>query len=377
MISSLAAIGVAVMWMIIGAPSEKIILNHADTLRSRGSSRELIGHVKVTRLGTTITSQTAVYSPDAGRIVLTGSVKLVDSLRSMTAERIEYDERSGDYIAGGGVVIVARDSVEINCRSLRYRDETGIAELFDDLVFHIFEDSSSITGHYGSFKSADSSGFVEGGVVYMLPDAEVDSSTGKRDTTIITSERLNFSRSQNYAIFSGDVKMTRGELLAVSDSLYHYPNQSMTRLAGAPLIWRDDDELSGKVIQVFYEGRKLKRILAQGDGMALSKAHEDDKRKNRLAGETLELSILELDKRTVSATGDALGWYFVFDPKKGYQGVNIAAANIIRLNLEGNKTTDIMLEGKTSGTFYPPGMEPPEVTGDDIPKRDGIGWGEL
>lgn len=360
----------AILW---GTPPPKIVLDHADTLRSRDGSRELIGHVKVSRAGTVINAERALYAPDVGRITLTGAVRMKDPDRRVAAQQVAYDERSGDFQAEGEVDMTFRDSIRVRCRSAHYREAIKTAELFDDVVIDILRDSSRITGSYGLFRTADSSGVVEGGTVYRLPDRE----GVPPDTLVITSEKLRFNRRDQSAFFTGDVRLTKGELLAVADTLFHFPDSNLTRLAGAPLIWHGSDELAGRTVEMVYEGRDLKRIEVEGEAVALSPARDRDPRRNRLAGRRLTLQMTDDSSRVVHAMGNAEGWYFVWDEKKGYQGVNIAAADTIRLVIVGKRTTDIKLQGKTSGAFYPPGSEPPEVEQDSPPKRDGIGWGEL
>jgi len=356
-----------------GVQAEKIVLDHADTLRSRGNVRELVGHVKVTRAGTTIRAEKALYMPDLGRITLTGAVHLTDPERTMRAERIDYDERTGNFDAQGSIDMSARDSVRIRCKSAHFTDFNRTAELFDDVIIDIFRDTSRITGDYGQFRTNDSSGWVEGNAKYVRPERGKSDS----DTLLITSERLSFSRKDNSATFTGDVKLTRGDILAVSDSMFYMPDSNRTRLKGAPLIWRGSDELTGDFIDLQYDDRELKVIEVLGNGVALSPAYEGDKRRNRLSGKKLTLEVLNDSSRVVLATGDAEGWYFVFDNKNGYQGVNIAGAEMIQLDILGKKTTNILLEGQTSGAFFPPGQEPPNINEVEGKKMDGIGWGEL
>jgi len=335
--------------------------------------RELIGHVKVSRSGTTIRAEQALYAPDIGRITLTGKVYLTDPERTMRAERVVYDEKSGNFDADGNIDMTARDSVRIRCRSAHFTDYNRTAELFDDVIIDIFRDSSQITGNYGQFRTTDSSGWVEESARYVRPEH-----TGEaRDTLVITADRLSFSRKDNSATFSGDVKLTRGEILAVSDSLFYMPDSNRTRLRGAPLIWRGDEELTGDLIDLLYDDRELKVIEVFGNGVALSPAAEGDKRRNRLAGKNLTLNVIDDSSRVVLATGDAEGWYFIFDKKDGYQGVNVAGADLIRLDIKGKSTTNIILEGQTSGAFYPPGQEPQSLSDVEVKKMDGIGWGEL
>jgi len=369
---------VGVLALLYAEPApQKIILNHADTLRSRGDSRELIGNVKVTRGETVIHSQNALYEPQLGRIVLTGRVRMTDPARTVTADVVRYNERTGDFQAEGNVDLTAGDSLRIRCRSVLFTDRTKTAELNDDVVIDILRDNSRITGGYGTFNTNDSSGVIEEHPVYRLPDKQGKDSLQAPDTLMIVSRKLEFSRRDESALFTGDVKMTKGEVIAVADSLFHLPDSGKSKLAGAPMIWRGREELSGHTIEIAYTGSDLSQIIVIGKAVALTPAHEEDPRRNRLTGDKLTLDTPDDTTRIVTSIGNAVGWYHVWSQKEGYQGVNVAAANRIQLNIEHDKTTAIALEGKTSGAFYPPGNEPPEVSETATKKMDGIGWGEL
>jgi len=374
----------AILWLgglcstLQAEPSpQKIILNHADTLRSRGESRELIGNVKVTRGETVIHSENALYEPQLGRIVLTGHVKMTDPARTVVAQVIRYNEKSGDFEAAGDVDMTAGDSLRIRCRNARFTDRTKIAELEDGIIIDILRDGSRITGGYGVFNTNDSSGVIEENPVYRLPDKENDDSTKTTDTLTIVSRKLQFSRKDQSAVFTGDVKMTKGDVLAVADSLFHLPDSGKSRLSGAPMIWRGKEELSGHSIEIAYRGNDLSQIIVIGKAVALTPAHDDDQRRNRLAGDQLTLETPNDSTRIVTAIGSATGWYNVWDQKEGYKGVNVAAADRIQLVIENDKTNSIKLEGKTSGAFYPPGSEPMETSDTSVKKMDGIGWGEI
>ncbi len=355
---------------------QKIILDHADTLRSRGESRELIGHVKVTRGATVITSERAIYSPTEGKITLTGKVHLTDPDRRVDSREVHYNERSGDFEAIGDVDMTAGDSMRIHCERALYTDHNKTAELFDHVVIDIIRDGSHITGGYGLFLTKDSSGTIEESPVYRLPD-KPDSLGVARDTLVIISQKIQFSRREHSVLFTGDVRLTRGDVLAVADTLFHYPDSNITRMSGAPLIWRGKDELSGRNVDLSYSGKELRSIIVTGKAVALSPAQEGDSLRNRLQGDKLTVTTPDDSTRVVVVVGDAVGWYRVFDSKEGYQGVNVAAADRIELIVVHDKTTNIKLEGKTSGAFYPPGSEPPEVSEPSPRKTDGIGWGEL
>ncbi len=340
---------------------ERIELEHADTLRSRGNVRELIGHVQIRRGLTFITSKRALYDAKAGRVVLTGNVLLDEPGRKVRAERMTYNELTGDFEASKDVDMLHADSLRIRCDKAHYVELIGTVDLFDDIIIDNLSDGARITGRHGLWNQIEDSGIIDQEPVYRLPDETGD----PPDTLVITSRRLSFNRSSRVAVFTGDVDLMQAEIHAMADSLRHLPDSSLTILSGDPVIWRGDDELTGRRIELYYEGRTLSRIFVQDDAVALSKPEENDSLRNYLNGITLSMTTVNDSTRIIIVKGDAKGEYHVWDSDTVYQGVNLSAADVIELTLISDKVTSIVLSGRANGAFYPP---------DDVP--EGIGHRE-
>ena len=339
---------------------ERIELEHADTLRSRGNVRELIGHVQIRRGPTLITSKRALYDAKAGRVVFTGDVLLDEPGQKVRAERMTYNELTGDFKASEDVDMLHADSLRIRCNKAHYVELIGTIDLAGDIIIDNLSDGARITGRHGRWNQIEDSGIIDWEPVYMLPDE-----TGNPpDTLVITSEKLIFSRTTRVAVFTGDVDLMQDEIHAVADSLRHMPDSSLTILSGDPVIWRSDDELTGKQIELHYEGRILSEIFVQDDAVALSKPEENDSLRNYLSGITLTMTTID-SMRVIVVKGDAKGEYHVWDSDTVYQGVNLSAADVIELTLISDKVTSIVLSGRSNGAFYPP---------DDVP--DGVGYHE-
>ncbi|NQT35028.1 hypothetical protein HQ587_07555 [bacterium] len=340
---------------------ERIELEHADTLRSRGNVRELIGHVQIRRGATLITSKKALYDAKAGRVVLTGDVLLDEPGQKIRAERMTYNELTGDFEASANVDMLHADSMRIRCDKANYVELTGTVDLFGDIIIDNLSDGARITGRHGRWNQIKDSGIIDWEPVYMLPDETGD----PPDTLVITSDKLVFNRTSRVAVFTGDVDLMQVEIHAVADSLRHLPDSSITILSGNPVIWRGDDELTGKRIELHYEGRTLSKTFVQDDAVALSKPEENDSLRNYLSGITLTMTTIDDSTRVIVVKGDAKGEYHVWDSDTVYQGVNISAADVIELTLISDKVTSIVLSGRANGAFYPP---------DDLP--EGIGYHE-
>lgn len=341
----------------------KVILEHADTLRTNNGARYLLGHVRIRRADRLVVADKAIWDETTGFINISGRVKLTEPGQSMTARRISHYEDLADYEASGDVDFLREDSIRIRCQFARYAEDEETLYLRDEVIIDNLSDGTRLTGEDARWFKLTETAIIEGQPVYRLPNKKTkktgaDSLTGP-DTLVIKSEVITFHKNENTALFTGEVDMSMDDLLAVADSLFHDPDSNRTELYGAPVIWRGKDQLSGREVKLRFLDQVLNKIFINGDAVILSEAHDHDLRRNRLAGKDMIINVINDSTRHLNVKGDAQGEYHVWDEQDEYQGVNISAANTIEITIQKNTVTEINLIGSTAGAFYPPDQAPP------------------
>lgn len=338
--------------------TDRIILEHADTLRSSGYLKTLIGNVRIRRGETVITADNALHDSKSGYLDLKGNVKLSEPERTVNAEQISYFEKTGNFEAVDKVDFMQVDSIRIRSRFARYIDTENALELYDDIIIDFMSDGSQVTGQRGSWLEDEEIAIIEGNPVYRLPDPDSD----PPDTLVIISRRLAIDQRNNSALFTGNVELTARDVLTISDTLFYQPDSNLTVLSGAPFVWRGTDELSGRKIDLHFENRELRSIFVTGEALALSQSMPGSEFYNKLAGESMTIILNSDDTRSVKVVGDAEGHYHIWDEDDKYKGMNVSAADKIELFIVGDKTTEILLDGDSAGTFYPPELIPEGTT---------------
>lgn len=357
---------VCLTWFIVLLPNdclsansgkkEKIILEHADTLRSRNDVRELIGHVRVRRAATVIHADRALYHPASGIVTLTGNVKMNEPGRRMHSHRVRFNETTGDFEASKNVEMLVGDSLKVTCELARYTEEANTVDLFNNIIIDSFSDNARITGNRGRWEREKDTAVIDQDPRYTLPSQRGNSS----DTLRITSELLTFYHSDKSALFTGNVFLKQTEISANADSLFHMPDSNKTRLMGDPVIRREKDEVSGKHVELYYHDEELERMVVNGDAAAVTEAAPGDVRRNYLSGKDLEMTIVNDSTRQIIVSGDAQGQYHFWDEDDIYHGVNMVVADSIEIFVVSDRTENIALSGRANGTFYPDGMIPEE-----------------
>lgn len=337
-----------------GTENEKIILDHADTLRTKGFVRHMLGNVQLHKENQTLNADRVLYDVNYGMVNLSGHVVITEPDQVLTSRRITYYEQSGDYESAGNVEFLKADSVKINCNFANFSSMDSLLRLFGDVRIENLRNGAIIKGDNGIWNDQEKKAFITGNPAYLLPD---DDSTST-DTLVIKSLTIEYFHRDNSALFIGDVDLQKGDLLAISDSLFHQPDSGQTSLTGAPVIWQSIDQLSGQSIYLFINDGALDSIEVINEAIILTEAHEESDLLNRLAGDYLKITMLDDSSRIVHVEGDSQGEYYIWDEQKVYQGVNLSAADIIEIEIINEEVSKISLIGKTSGAFYPPGMEP-------------------
>lgn len=336
----------------------RIILEHADTLRSRGTARELVGHVRIRRGDAVITADRAVHYPGAGLVNLSGEVRLVEPGRTIRSRTLDYRETSGDFDAAGEVVMTSGDSIRITCPLAQFHNAEGRLELLGGVQVLDLRSGARVTGRTGRYMRDRRTAEVEGDPVYTAPDT----STSPPETLVVTSRRLVYHQPTGAATFTGQVKFHQGRLRGQADTLRYLPDSSLTVLSGNPYVWSDSDEMTGATMRFQRRQGRLERLEVEGEVRVFSAAKEDPLRRNTLIGKHLAVTAPDDTLRRVRVDGDARAYYHIWDEDGAYQGVNLAAADRIRLQLVGDRVREIVLDGRANGRFYPPHLVPAEMS---------------
>ncbi|MBC8466027.1 hypothetical protein H8D57_03280, partial [bacterium] len=217
-----------------GTENEKIILDHADTLRTKGFVRHMLGNVQLHKENQTLNADRVLYDVNYGMVNLSGHVVITEPDQVLTSRRITYYEQSGDYESAGNVEFLKADSVKINCNFANFSSMDSLLRLFGDVRIENLRNGAIIKGDNGIWNDQEKKAFITGNPAYLLPD---DDSTST-DTLVIKSLTIEYFHRDNSALFIGDVDLQKGDLLAISDSLFHQPDSGQTSLTGAPVIWQ-------------------------------------------------------------------------------------------------------------------------------------------
>jgi lipopolysaccharide export system protein LptA len=371
---------------IVNGQSKKekpIVLTHADSLVAKQTEgepvREVIGNVEFVQDSVIVRCDRAVHHPSANRADLYGHVTVIRDTVTLTAPRGVYDGEKKQAFGYDGVrlsnrrlVLTASDGdYLLDDRIAHFRDGVKVVDSTttitgNELTYFENDHKSIVVGNVKVVNSRDNATMV-GGWLEHLDDKkyskmlqapkyfQIDtSSTGKIDTLVIISRQMESTEDTTRRFIGTDsVQLVRGALSGKCGRGIFYPDKDIVELQKEPIIWYEENQVTGDSIQIELKSRRLDRVFVHGDAFAVTQS--DSLYANRFDQMTSQEMILYFsnDKlERIEAEGTAISLYFLYDRGEP-NGVNKASGDRIVLYSKDGRAESIKVQGGTEGQYVP------------------------
>lgn len=194
--------------------------------------------------------------------------------------------------------------------------------------------------------------------VKSLTDSLSQPLTVKNDTTI-SPKNLRVPKNDSVKVDSStnrfieayyNVRIFSDSLQAVGDSMFYSLEDSAFRLFKNPVVWAQDNQITGDTIYLFTANKKPKRLYVFENALAINKS---DQFFNQVKGNTINGNFLNGDINHIRAKGSAENIYYAIDDQNKYIGVNRSTCDIIDMYFQNKKPRKIVFRNNLDGTTYP------------------------
>lgn len=371
------------------AQEESIRLIHADSLRGYtlggDSYRDLVGHVVMQRGSTTLNCDRAVQNTTEDIVDLFGNVRVEDDTLTLRTKQARYFGKT-DLVTSDSAVYLNDRRRTLTADRGTYNTDTKVAQFFG----HVFvrdsvsqltseqftyyrNEEKSIADINVKIKSLENNVTVDGFHFedynkknYSLITGEplltqIDtSSDGKIDTLVITSLKMEAYRDSAHAtsgnerfIATDSVEVIRGSLSAHCGYGIYFSKDSMVVLQKQPIVWYEDNQLTGDSITVYIRDKKINRVDVNGDAFAVSQSDSIyTDRYNQLKGKQLTMYLNDRKVDHIIVENNATSLYYLYDKKKP-NGVNRVSGDRVVMYFKDGKIERIAIVSGVEGNYYP------------------------
>lgn len=175
-----------------------------------------------------------------------------------------------------------------------------------------------------------------------------------KDSLFVHADTLLTSKDSVYNVARGfyHVRIYRNDVQGLCDSLTYSARDSIMNMHGEPVLWSDNNQLSGEFIQAFTKNKKVDHIFIQRAAVAIQK--EDSIYFNQLSGKEIIAYVDSGQLNKVKVNGNAETIYYPRDEKDStLVGLNKTQSSFVVMYLKNKKVKRIVMTSASTGTMYP------------------------
>ena len=300
--------------------------------------------VKLVNPDYTMLSDTLIYSTVSKTAWFYGPTKITSAEDEIYCNYGWYKTNEGLASFSKRAKIVSQQNT-IEGDSLYYDRNSSIGEAYGNIIVYDSVERIRVFGGYGwSNQQSKETKVTQDpwAKKYMDDDSmyiRADSFYYKTDTTgkILSAYR-------NALVYKNDVQ-------AVCDSLTYSMQDSTMNLYYKPVLWTDENQITGKFISLHLKNSKIDHLEVEEKAFVISKEAED--KYNQISGKRMISYFKDNALDKVRVLGNGLSIYYAAEDSVNYMGVNKIECSEMLISMDSSKVNEIMFYTKPIGVFYP------------------------
>ncbi len=284
----------------------------------------------------TIYTRLGVYDTDSNRTTLYDRSTIVTAQKqTLTADTIYYDRTAGYGEAFGGMVLT--DSVH-DAQVL------GNYGYYDELADTAFVTGRALIKHYNSEDTL----YLHGR--YIRTAALYDTTTVAAVTIAGTPETFRVDTT-HVAVIHPAVRFYRSDMQGVCDSLRYTERDSTLRMFIDPVVWSDDQQIFGNVIEMQLNDSTIKRAILPDQAFAAQRI--EGPHFQQLSGKEMVADFIDGQIHRLDVNGNV---EIIMYPEENDSTINKivnAESSFMTVIFKGQATDSIRMWPETTGTVTP------------------------
>lgn len=203
-----------------------------------------------------------------------------------------------------------------------------------------------IAGDYAWLNELSGKSFVTG-AAELIKIFKTDSLFLHADTLYASTDSLNGKTFYAYK----HVRVYKPDLQGQCDSLVYATSDSTIRFFGMPVLWNNQNQLTGKHIRLQLSGNELSKLYLDSDAFIASK--EDSVRFNQIRGKDMTGFFTDNELSRIDVTGNGQTVYYIRNKKNLISGVNRADCSEMSIYTNEGQVKKISLVKEPDATLYP------------------------
>ena len=304
-----------------------------------------------------LTSDTLYYNTDSHLAHVVGPSNIKSKTSRIYTEDGYYNTQTEKSELFGRSVMKDEGKTMVGY-SVYYDSKTGISEAFNNVVYVDSVNKNKFTGDYCYYD--DEKGYAMATKKAVAIDySQKDSLFMHADTFKIFTFNINTDSVYRKIHAYNKVRAYRVDVQAVCDSLVYNSQDSCMSMYKDPIVWNQNQQLLGEVINVYMKDSTINRAHVIGQALSVQQM-PDSIHFNQCASKEMFAFFDNGEIREGRAKDNVLIVYYPVDDKDSTLiGLNYTETSEMRMFLEDRKMKKIWMP-KAEGVLYPMTQIPPD-----------------
>ena len=295
-------------------------------------------------------------------IITTDSLRYDANKKTMyfvTATNIDYKEDTKIYTEKGiynteteitklfkNSRIKRTDGKQLRGDTIFYNKNTGIGEAFHRAEMLDTVQQIMLRAHYIYYNELTEQSLARDSALLM------DCSSA--DTLFLHAKLMLTLPDSSFTIGKaiGNVRFFHEDMQGRCDSLIYTSRDSIVSMYSNPILWSDNNQLSGDFIQIYTKDNKMDWMHIQQSAFSIEKI--DSTYYNQMIGKDLKAFTEDGVLKRIEVTGNAQTIYFPKDESNGsLVGLNRGESSKITIHLTNRKLDWLVMSPASKGVIYP------------------------
>lgn len=301
-------------------------------------------NVKLVNPDYTMVGDTLIYGTISKKAWFYGPTVISSATDKIYCNYGWYNTKSEEAVFSKRARIVSGANV-ISGDSMEYFRKTSIGKAYGNIEVYDSIEEIRVFGGYGwsNQNTKETQVTID---PWAKKYMDGDSLYIKADTFYYATDTFGkvLSAYRNSIVFKQDIQ-------AVCDSLTYSMKDSSMNLFYEPILWTDENQITGKFIALQLKNDKLDHLRVEEKAFVISKEASD--KFNQISGKRI-IGLFKndaLDK--VNVLGNGLSIYYAAEDSVNYTGVNKIECSEMLIKLDSSKVKEIVFYNKPVGVFYP------------------------
>lgn len=231
--------------------------------------------------------------------------------------------------------------------SLYYEREVGYGEAYQNVELFDNEQNIILKGNFATYNEITEDAF-------MTDRAQLIQITDPDSIYIHADTLISIVDTSGYKILKGyyKVKMFKSNLQGKCDSMAYSFSDSVIRLYGEPILWKDANQLTSEYMEIKTKNKRIDQLHLLNLAFIISQ--EDTAKYNQIKGKNMICFFKDNNLYKVDVKGNGQTIYYPKDKEENeIIGVNKAESSDLVIHLEGKDVKEIMFFKKPDAILYP------------------------